>query len=181
MWAGRRRQASRQAAEWTGSQAGNRQASVQTGAMRRIIAAKKGASLPRINRRYVALKLIGRGSFGVVYLVRRQADSRQCVMKLIDMASMSDKDKSEATNECDVLQRLRRHPHIIRILEHFSDEEGKLCIVMDFADGGALRAPCLSAWLPVWLPVCLPVYLPVPACQYLHACLPACLPACLST
>jgi len=106
--------------------------------MRRIIAAKKGVTLPKINRRYVPLKLIGRGSFGVVYLVRRQADSRQCVMKLIDMACMSEKDRSEATNECDVLQRLRRHPHIIRILEHFSDEQGKLCIVMDFADGGDL-------------------------------------------
>lgn len=107
--------------------------------MKRLLTERRKKDvLPKINRRYETLKLIGRGSFGVVYLARRQADSRQCVVKLIDMANMSEKDKNEATNECEVLQKLRRHPHIIKILEHFYDEDGKLCIVMDFADGGDL-------------------------------------------
>lgn len=107
--------------------------------MKRLITERrKREVLPKIHRKYETLKLVGRGSFGVVYLVRRQADSRQCVLKLIDMSAMSDKDRHEATNECEVLQRLRRHPHIIRIHEHFSDDDGKLCIVMDYADGGDL-------------------------------------------
>jgi serine/threonine protein kinase len=162
--------------------------------MKRIVAARRGPqnALPRLNRRYVPIKVIGRGSFGVVYLVRRQSDSRQCVLKLIDMSNLSERDRSEATNECEVrarqaaggrgvrkrarammvaaartlrvchagerrvpqstalwharsarapaqvLQKLRRHPQIIRILEHFYDDDGKLAIVMDYADGGDL-------------------------------------------
>lgn len=107
--------------------------------MKRLLTERRRKdALPKINRRYETLKFIGRGSFGVVYLVRRQADSRQCVLKQVDMSAMSDKDRREAVNECEVLQKLRRHPHIIRFIEHFHDDDGKLCIVMDYADGGDL-------------------------------------------
>lgn len=107
--------------------------------MKRLLTERRRKdALPKINRRYETLKFIGRGSFGVVYLVRRQADSRQCVLKQVDISAMSDKDRREAVNECEVLQKLRRHPHIIRFIEHFHDDDGKLCIVMDYADGGDL-------------------------------------------
>lgn len=105
--------------------------------MKRVPVKKKDA-LPKISRKYTPLKMIGRGSFGVVFLVRRQADSRQCVMKLVDMSMLSEKDRADAKTECEVLQRLRRHPHIIRMYEHYTEEDGKLAIVMEYADGGDL-------------------------------------------
>ena len=40
-------------------------------------------------------------------------------------------------NECTVLMKLRQHPNIVRVLEHFVDD-GRLCIVMEYADGGDL-------------------------------------------
>jgi len=102
------------------------------------VAVKKKDSLPKISRKYTPLKMIGRGSFGVVFLVRRQSDSRQCVMKLVDTSMLSEKDRQDAKNECEVLQKLRRHPHIIRMYEHYTEEDGKLAIVMEYADGGDL-------------------------------------------
>ena len=87
--------------------------------------------------RYSVVKIIGRGSFGTAYLVRCRTDSRQYVLKRLDLAHMNKKEQDEAMNEARVLEKLRRHPNIIRVREHFV-EEGRLCIVMDFADGGDL-------------------------------------------
>ena len=81
--------------------------------------------------------MIGRGSFGTAWLVRSNADSRMYVMKRLALDHMNEKEKDEAHNECVVLMKLRRHPNIIRVREHFV-EDGRLCIVMDFADGGDL-------------------------------------------
>ena len=88
-------------------------------------------------RNYKRERVIGRGSFGTAYLVRCRADSRQYVLKRLDLGHMNRKEQDEAMNEARVLEKLRRHPNIIRVREHFV-EEGRLCIVMDFADGGDL-------------------------------------------
>eukprot|EP00965_Chrysotila_dentata_P138994 4596527-Pleurochrysis_carterae.AAC.2 len=87
--------------------------------------------------KYKTIRLIGRGSFGSAYLVRRLADSRLCVMKRLSMEHMNEKDHADALNECAVLMKLRRHPNVITVHEHFQ-EDGRLCIVMDYADGGDL-------------------------------------------
>ena len=88
-------------------------------------------------RNYKRERVIGRGSFGTAYLVRCRADSRHYVLKRLDLGHMNRKEQDEAMNEARVLEKLRRHPNIIRVREHFV-EEGRLCIVMDFADGGDL-------------------------------------------
>jgi len=87
--------------------------------------------------KYTIDRVIGRGSFGTAWLVRSNADSRMYVMKRLALDHMNEKEKDEAHNECVVLMKLRRHPNIIRVREHFV-EDGRLCIVMDFADGGDL-------------------------------------------
>ena len=87
--------------------------------------------------RYAVVKIVGRGSFGTAYLVRRKADSFLYVMKKLQLDQLGKKERDEAQNECMVLSKLRNHPNIVRVVEHFVDD-GKLCIVMEYADGGDL-------------------------------------------
>ena len=58
-------------------------------------------------------------------------------MKKLALDQLGDKERAEAMNECAVLTKLRNHPNIVRVLEHFVDD-GRLCIVMEYADGGDL-------------------------------------------
>ena len=86
---------------------------------------------------YTKIKLLGEGSFGKAYLVERNSDKLQCVMKQIDIGKMSDKEKREVVQESKLLEALR-HPNIVKFIEVYKTKKGKLCIVMDFADGGDL-------------------------------------------
>jgi NIMA (never in mitosis gene a)-related kinase len=44
---------------------------------------------------YKKVKLLGEGSFGKAYLVVRQTDGLQCVLKMINIKAMSEKEKRE--------------------------------------------------------------------------------------
>ena len=105
--------------------------------MRSLASHAPGRGSSSKGRNYKRECVIGRGSFGTAYLVRCRADSRHYVLKRLELAHMNKKEQDEAMNEARVLEKLRRHPNIIRVREHFV-EEGRLCIVMDFADGGDL-------------------------------------------
>ncbi len=101
--------------------------------------AVRGGRLPPAgkSRKYKTEKVIGRGSFGTTYLVRSTTDSRCYAMKRLALEQLGPKEREEALNEIRVLTKLRRHPNIIRVQDHFEDD-GRLCIVMDYADGGDL-------------------------------------------
>lgn len=51
---------------------------------------------------------------------------------------MSEKEKEETLKEAKILEVLN-HPNIIRFREVYKTKKGKLCIVMDYADGGDLQ------------------------------------------
>ena len=70
-------------------------------------------------------------------MVRRKSDSFLYVMKKLALEQLGEKERAEAMNECSVLTKLRNHPNIVRVLEHFVDD-ARLCIVMEYADGGDL-------------------------------------------
>ena len=55
-------------------------------------------------------------------------------MKQIDISKMSDTEKKETVKEAKILEVLS-HPNIVKFIEVFKTKNGKLCIVMDFADG----------------------------------------------
>jgi len=80
---------------------------------------------------------LGEGSFGKAYLIERIADSLMCVMKVIDMSRMSENERKETLQEAKIIEHLQ-HPNIVKFIETFKTKKGKLCIVMDFADGGDL-------------------------------------------
>ena len=88
-------------------------------------------------KRYRDERVLGCGAFGTAYLVRSLKDSRLYVMKRIEFEFMSEKYRANARKECEILMKLRHHPNIIKIHEHFLDKTN-LCILMDYADGGDL-------------------------------------------
>lgn len=55
-------------------------------------------------------------------------------MKQIDIGRMSEQEKRETLQESKILEALS-HPNIVKFIEVFKTKKGKLCIVMDFADG----------------------------------------------
>jgi NIMA (never in mitosis gene a)-related kinase len=51
---------------------------------------------------------------------------------------MSEDERKETLREAKILEVLD-HPNIIRFREVYKTKKGKLCIVMDYADGGDLQ------------------------------------------
>lgn len=89
--------------------------------------------------KYKMLKVLGEGSFGKCYLVECLSDKTRCVIKQIDIKFMSPQEKEETIKEALILQNLK-HPNIISFRDAYTTKKGKLCIVMDFADGGDLQS-----------------------------------------
>jgi NIMA (never in mitosis gene a)-related kinase 1/4/5 len=61
------------------------------------------------------------------------------VIKQVDIAQMSEDERKETLREAKILEVLQ-HPNIIRFREVYKTKKGKLCIVMDYADGGDLQS-----------------------------------------
>eukprot|EP00440_Ansanella_granifera_P062314 gb/GFBE01067563.1/.p1 GENE.gb/GFBE01067563.1/~~gb/GFBE01067563.1/.p1 ORF type:complete len:511 (+),score=84.83 gb/GFBE01067563.1/:1-1533(+) len=101
--------------------------------------------------RYERVRVLGRGSYGTAVLVRTASSGRPGssgsrahsagplrVVKEVDFIRADDKCRTEALKEAEVLKSLS-HPNIIGYEDAFL-EEGRLCIVMEYADGGDLWA-----------------------------------------
>ena len=58
-------------------------------------------------------------------------------MKQIDIQKMSEQERKETVQEAKILEALS-HPNIVKFIEVFKTKKGKLCIVMDFADGNVI-------------------------------------------
>lgn len=83
---------------------------------------------------YTKIREIGSGSFGKAYLV--QTAGRSAVLKEVDMSRMDQLERAQAEGEVRVLQKLK-HPYIVKYWESFVHSR-RLCIVMDYCDGGDL-------------------------------------------
>ena len=59
-------------------------------------------------------------------------------MKQIDIHRMTDREKKEVLQEARLLEVLQ-HPNIVKFIDAFPNKEGKLCIIMSYADGGDLK------------------------------------------
>ena len=55
-------------------------------------------------------------------------------MKMIDIHRMPEKEKRETVQEAKLLEALS-HPNIVKFIEVYKTKRGKLCIIMDYADG----------------------------------------------
>ena len=52
----------------------------------------------------------------------------------MDLNSMSEEEKIETLKEAKILEALY-HPNIVKFREVYKTKKGKLCIVMEYADG----------------------------------------------
>jgi NIMA (never in mitosis gene a)-related kinase len=84
---------------------------------------------------YTKLRVVGKGSYGVVELLRRKNDRSLFVMKKIETSSSSNRD--EALKEVQLLRDLD-HPNIVGFVEAFYSPSKQLCIVMEYCDSGDL-------------------------------------------
>mmetsp|Transcript_20832 Transcript_20832/g.57674 ORF Transcript_20832/g.57674 Transcript_20832/m.57674 type:complete len:514 (-) Transcript_20832:130-1671(-) len=88
-----------------------------------------------MDEKYQRIKVLGKGSFGKAYLVKNTEANELCVVKQMETSMMDPKERNEAVKEAMLLKRMD-HKNIVRFQEVFMTRKGRLCIVMDYADGG---------------------------------------------
>ncbi|CUG92930.1 serine-threonine protein kinase, putative [Bodo saltans] len=99
--------------------------------------------------RYKRIKSIGSGSYGTVYLCQvtdpTSDDFDEYVaIKTVSLEALGDKEASLAMSEVAILRNLN-HPHILRFIDCFIDEEHTLCCVTEYVDGGDLSSVIKTA------------------------------------
>lgn len=87
--------------------------------------------------RYRRERVIGKGAFGSALLVTDRHSGSKYVIKQVDVSKMGPRERDDAKKEVKLLGSFK-HPNIVRYRESFIDQ-GMLCIVMDYADGGDLH------------------------------------------
>ena len=99
---------------------------------------------PKKYESYKKLKLLGEGTFGKAFLVECESNKKLCVIKQMDIGKMTTKEKDEVLKEAKILEAMK-HPNIINFHESYTTINGKLCIVMDYADGGDISTKIRDA------------------------------------
>ncbi len=92
---------------------------------------------------YEVVGELGSGSFGRVVKVRRVKSGEVLAMKQIKMMELNAREKDNALNEVRLLASIDC-PNVISYKTAFFEEgANRLCIIMEFADGGdlAVRLP----------------------------------------
>ena len=85
-------------------------------------------------------KVIGQGSFGSVYLVRRLEDNKQYAMKTVLLDKLDKNEQENSVNEVRILASIN-HPNVIGYKETFWNDKNKsINIIMEYADGGDLQS-----------------------------------------
>ncbi|XP_012627012.2 serine/threonine-protein kinase Nek4 isoform X1 [Microcebus murinus] len=86
---------------------------------------------------YCYLRVVGRGSYGEVTLVKHRRDGRQYVIKKLNLQKASSRERRAAEQEAQLLSQLK-HPNIVTYKESWEGGDGLLYIVMGFCEGGDL-------------------------------------------
>ena len=95
----------------------------------------KGSNDP--NQIYIRKKILGRGSFGIVYLVKHKDLSRYFAMKVIKKSSTKNKDEeNDLMNEIEILRKLD-HPNILKITDFYS-LKNEYNIITEYCQEGEL-------------------------------------------
>ncbi len=88
---------------------------------------------------YNKIRVIGKGSYGEVWLVKHKRDKKQYVLKKMELKNASKRERRAAELEAKLLAKLK-HPNIVSYKDSFETEEGFLYIAMGFCEGGDLYA-----------------------------------------
>ncbi|XP_059505799.1 serine/threonine-protein kinase Nek4 isoform X2 [Stegostoma tigrinum] len=87
--------------------------------------------------RYLAIGIVGKGSYGEVQLVRHGGEGKQYVIKKLNLRNVSSRERKAAEQEAQLLSQLR-HPNIVTYRESWEGDDGFLYIVMGYCEGGDL-------------------------------------------
>uniref|UniRef100_A0AAY4F099 non-specific serine/threonine protein kinase n=1 Tax=Denticeps clupeoides TaxID=299321 RepID=A0AAY4F099_9TELE len=96
-------------------------------------------------RQFELRKVLGQGSFGKVFLVKKMTgpDAGQLyAMKVLKKATLKVRDRVRTKMERDILVEVN-HPFIVK-LHYAFQTEGKLYLILDFLRGGDLFTPSLA-------------------------------------
>ncbi|RHY11609.1 hypothetical protein DYB36_002707 [Aphanomyces astaci] len=94
--------------------------------------------MPPSMDQYEHVRVIGKGSFGIVSKILRKVDNKELVWKEVDYGQMTEKEKQLIVSEVNILRELK-HPHIVRYLDRVIDKQStKIFIVMEYCEGGDL-------------------------------------------
>ena len=85
---------------------------------------------------FIIQKELGRGSFGVVYLVQQRISKRYYVLKRINIGHIHMKFQQAALREVEILKKIN-HPNIIKYYFSYI-EDNTLSIITEYAEGGDL-------------------------------------------
>ncbi|XP_052589677.1 serine/threonine-protein kinase Nek4 isoform X2 [Peromyscus californicus insignis] len=86
---------------------------------------------------YCYVRVVGRGSYGEVTLVKHRQDGKQYVIKKLNLRNASSRERRAAEQEAQLLSQLK-HPNIVTYKESWEGGDGLLYIVMGFCEGGDL-------------------------------------------
>ncbi|CAI2363600.1 unnamed protein product [Moneuplotes crassus] len=89
---------------------------------------------------YKKIKEIGKGACGKAYLVQAETSKEYAVIKQIDVNQYRSKSEREKVYlEAKVMEGLK-HKYIVGFKEVYKTKSNKVCIVMEYADGGDLAS-----------------------------------------
>ena len=86
---------------------------------------------------YIIEKQLGKGTYGVVYKVKKKEDNKIYVLKQISLLGLSPAQKAEVKLEAQVLSKIKSK-YVVKYYDSF-EEEGKLNIIMEYCDKGDLN------------------------------------------
>ncbi|CAH8559957.1 unnamed protein product [Schistosoma intercalatum] len=85
---------------------------------------------------FVISQLLGRGTYGQVYMGRKSGSSKLVAIKCIMKLKLSNQARDNLVSEISILKALE-HPHIVRMLD-FTWDASFVYIIMEFCGGGDL-------------------------------------------
>ena len=86
---------------------------------------------------YIIEKQLGKGTYGVVYKVKKKDDNKIYVLKQISLIGLTQAQKEEVKLEAQVLSKIKSK-YVVKYYDSF-EEEGKLNIIMEYCDNGDLN------------------------------------------
>lgn len=102
-----------------------------------ITAIKSAIGYQNFSDRYeMQSKTLGEGKFGLVKLGVHKNTGENVAIKIIKKQSMTSKDQELVKSEIDIM-RMCKHTNIVRMLDHFEDNEF-IFIIMEYLAGGTL-------------------------------------------
>jgi len=88
---------------------------------------KKFSDLYEVN---LSAKELGKGAFGIVYSGKRKSDNEPVAVKVMDTSTLSKEGLLALRPEIEKLSVLAGHHRIIKLYNHFLDDNEKKCYIV---------------------------------------------------